>query len=184
MLTDSAVDNIDVYEEEFEKPFLESTSIYYHQLSQQYLSTCTCSEYISRADARLSEEQARARQYLNQCTENKLRQVVEYELISAHAKTLIDMDGSGLISMIKNDKISDLKLLYSLLGRVTGALDILRDTLHAYIKQLGQRYVVITRLRYTYTYTNLSLTTYYVQHTVEQYQRTCGIRAADSRSEA
>jgi len=53
----------------------------------------------------LKEEMNRVAHYLDPSTESKIREKVEKEMIANHMKTLIEMENSGLISQLRDDKI-------------------------------------------------------------------------------
>ena len=55
MLVDLGVDGLSVYEEEFERHFLEATRIFYRQESSDFLSQNTCPDYLWKAEQRLAE---------------------------------------------------------------------------------------------------------------------------------
>ena len=58
-----------------------------------------------------------------------------------HAKTLVDMEHSGVVSMLVNDKVDDLKRMYDLFSRVPSTLDCLRDCMCDYVKKSGGQLV-------------------------------------------
>jgi Cullin family len=66
--------------------------------------------------------------YLSNSTEAKLKHLSETELITTHARTLVEMDGSGSICLMRDDKVDDLKRMYILFSRVPSTLDVLRGT--------------------------------------------------------
>lgn len=137
MLVDLGVDSLEVYEEDFERAFLEATRTFYRQESQQYLLENQCPEYLFKAEMRLQEEANRSRNYLAPSTEPKLMNCVEYELITMHSRTLVDMQSSGCVAMMRENKIDDLKRMYSLFSRVPSTLDYLRECMSNYVKQCG-----------------------------------------------
>lgn len=137
MLVDLDVDGASVYEEDFERHFLEATKIFYRQESTEFLAQNTCPDYMRKAEQRLMEESNRVTSYLSASTEPKLKHLAESELITAHAKVLVEMDGSGCICLMRDDKIEDLKRMYTLLSRIPSTLDILRISMGKYIKQCG-----------------------------------------------
>ncbi|KAL7535236.1 hypothetical protein ACHAXR_006362 [Thalassiosira sp. AJA248-18] len=127
------MDNIPVYERDFEESFLgesqdfyrmESTSRLSHAVSGSSATTTTTSdgnsndnehdnnskpaakysamEYVHRARSRLEEEKSRANHLdLPTQTKSALLRIVETELIERHAKTLVEMEGSGFASILK-----------------------------------------------------------------------------------
>ena len=73
----------------------------------------------------------RVHHYLAGASEEKLRRIVENELITIRCKTLLEMEGGGFICMLRDHKSSDLKRMYLLFSRVPTCLDQLRETLGA-----------------------------------------------------
>ena len=64
--------------------------------------------------------------YLYSLTESKLRNLVEAELIAAHSKTLLEMENTGFLCMLRDNKINDLKRIYTLFARIPNCLEQLR----------------------------------------------------------
>jgi cullin 3 len=137
MLVDLGVDGVKVYDEEFERYFLEETRSFYKVESLAFLSENTCPDYVAKAEARLAEEVARVRHYLSPSTEAKLKQVAEHELIAVHAKALLDMENTGFVCMLRDNKLGDLQRIYGLFARLPNCLEQLRDAMFRYIKQTG-----------------------------------------------
>ena len=72
---------LDVYQAEFETPFLEASSEFYRREAQQYIATCDCADYLRIAERRLGEETERVAHYLDGRTEVKATSVLEGEMI-------------------------------------------------------------------------------------------------------
>mmetsp|Transcript_9553 Transcript_9553/g.32570 ORF Transcript_9553/g.32570 Transcript_9553/m.32570 type:complete len:734 (+) Transcript_9553:62-2263(+) len=141
MLVDLGIDGTSVYEEEFEAGFLEASRNFYRRESVDFLSHNTCPDYMRKAEARLAEEQERVDRYLSPTSEAKLKQVVEHELITAHARTLVEMEGSGCASMMGEHKVEDLGRMYALFSRVPSTLDILRECMYGFVRHAGEEIV-------------------------------------------
>merc|ERR1719234_3112494 len=112
------VESRSVYEEDFEKPFLEQSAEFYRLESQKFLAENSTSVYINKVEARIEEEAERARHYLDPSTEPEIIAVLEQELIQKHMKTIVEMQNSGAVHMLKNDKKDDLLCMYKLFARV------------------------------------------------------------------
>ncbi|GMI09838.1 hypothetical protein TrRE_jg4936 [Triparma retinervis] len=138
MLLEIGQDGSQVYERDFEKQFLQSTKDFYRSESLDYLSRNSCPDYINKAERRLNEEHSRIINYLSSTTESKLMQIVETELIQQHAKTLVEMENSGCISMLVDDKTEDLRNMYDLFCRVPSTVDVLRDAVSSHVKKTGK----------------------------------------------
>lgn len=123
------MDCIPVYERDFEETFLGESQDFYRMESASRLSHSvgilesnhnvndddriimndgkpaakySAMEYVYRAQSRLEEEKARATLLdLPTQTKSALLRIVETELIERHAKTLVDMEGSGFACILK-----------------------------------------------------------------------------------
>lgn len=126
-----------VYEDDFEKYFLRETETFYQVESLDYLSQNSCNDYMLKVEGRIAEELARVGNYLLASTESKLVAVLDKELINAHAKTLLEMESSGLTPMLRDHKLDQLKRMYSLFNRIPACLDMMRDAVGKYIVQSG-----------------------------------------------
>ncbi|KAL2532104.1 Cullin-3A [Abeliophyllum distichum] len=127
-----------VYEENFEKPFLEVSVDFYRVESQQYIEHCDCADYLKKAEKRLNEEIERVSHYLDVKSEAKITSVVEKEMIECHMQRLVHMENSGLISMIVDEKFVDLGRMYSLFLRVPNGLTIIKDVMTSHIRETGK----------------------------------------------
>ena len=63
------------------------------------------------------------------------------EYIETHAMSLLAMENSGLIQMIKQEKYEELKLMFSLFKRCPAALDLFKKHLKEYIIEEGLKLV-------------------------------------------
>ena len=90
MLVDLGVNSREVYEEDFEGPFLAATADFYRLESQEFLASNSCPDYLRKVEMRMKEELDRVHHYLDeQSSEGKVKDVVERELISVHMQNLV-----------------------------------------------------------------------------------------------
>ncbi|KAL7505493.1 hypothetical protein ACHAXN_003192 [Cyclotella atomus] len=168
---------IPVYERDFEEGFLGETQDFYRGESAGRLSggiglgdseqgnsdsfkppaKYSAMEYVHLAKSRIEQEKSRAASLdLPPPTKAQLLRIVETELIERHAKTLVDMEGSGFSSLLKEvtsshigvagnaiDKarIADLGIMYDLFSRVPSSVNHLRDALSERIRIDGRSLV-------------------------------------------
>lgn len=130
-----------VYQEDFEKPFLEAASGFYKLESQAFIECCDCGNYLRKAEKRLNEEIERVSQYLDSKSEVKITAVVEREMIASHMNRLVEMENSGLVSMLIDDRYDDLGRMYSLFKRVSTGLGLVRDIMTAHLRDTGRQLV-------------------------------------------
>lgn len=101
MLMVLGINSRSVYEEDFERPFLQQSAEFYKMESQKFLAENSASVYIKKVEARISEEAERAKHYLDDSTEPRIVDVVEQELIKKHMKTIVDVSNFLLTSIMK-----------------------------------------------------------------------------------
>jgi cullin 3 len=97
--------------------------------------------YLLKVNQRLSEEQDRVNSYLHPSSHDKIISEFLKECIQNHASTLLKMENSGLIFMLREDKFHEIKLMYSLFKRCAPALNELKSELKKYIVSEGQKLV-------------------------------------------
>jgi cullin 3 len=131
-----------VYQDDFERPFLDAASDFYRLESQQFIETSDCADYLRKAEKRLNEEIDRITHYLDPKSEPKITSVVEREVIGNRMKLLVEMDNSGLVSMLIDDKYEDLGCMYNLLRRVPTGLQTIRDLMTSHLRDTGRQLVL------------------------------------------
>lgn len=141
MLMLLGINNRLVYEEDFERPFLQQSIDFYRMESQKFLAENSASVYIKKVEARISEESDRAKHYLDESTEPRIVEVVEDELIKIHMKTIVEMENSGVVHMLQNQKTEDLNCMYKLFARVTDGLRTVCDCVSQFLRERGKTLV-------------------------------------------
>ncbi|KDR11709.1 Cullin-3-A [Zootermopsis nevadensis] len=141
MLMVLGINSRTVYEEDFERPFLQQSAEFYRLESQKFLAENSASVYIKKVEARINEEAERAKHYLDVSTEPRIVEVVEEELIKKHMKTIVEMENSGVVHMLKNQKTEDLACMYKLFSRVAEGLKTMADCVSQYLREQGKALV-------------------------------------------
>lgn len=80
--------NLEVYREAFEKPFLAATELFYQAESEQYIGANSVTEYMKKAETRLAEEENRVDLYLHASTRKSLVSKCEDVLVKAHSEKM------------------------------------------------------------------------------------------------
>ncbi|KAJ3207046.1 hypothetical protein HDU82_004104 [Entophlyctis luteolus] len=130
---DSTRATLDVYNQYFEKPFLDHTEIYYTNESKAFLGENSVTDYLKKAEARLDEEETRVQMYLHESSRHPLVSKGETVLIRAHTAVIQD----EFQALLNNDKVEDLKRMYALLVRVPESLDKLRTIFEVHVRRQG-----------------------------------------------
>ncbi|ESO98941.1 hypothetical protein LOTGIDRAFT_231265 [Lottia gigantea] len=142
MLMVLGIDSRCVYEEDFERPFLEQSAEFFRMESQKFLAENSASVYIKKVEARINEEAERASHYLDKSTEEPIVKVLEDELIGKHMKTIVEMENSGVVHMLENNKTDDLACMYKLCVRVANGLKTMCNCISKYLREQGKALVV------------------------------------------
>ncbi|GKC30820.1 cullin-3A-like protein isoform X1, partial [Tanacetum coccineum] len=117
-------EGLSVYQEEFEKPFLDLLTSFYRGKSKQLIRCCDCAEYLKETENCLDGEIMKM-----------ITSVVEKEMIESHMLELIQMEKSGLVNMIVDDKYDDLARMYNLFGRVPNGIMTIKDVMTCHIPE-------------------------------------------------
>lgn len=111
--------------------FLEATERLYAAEGQRLTQDQDVPEYLRHVDKRLAEENERLLHYLDSSTRTPLILTIEKQLISEHVINILQ---KGLDSILNENRISDISLLYTLFSRVKTGLDKLCIHFNNYIK--------------------------------------------------
>eukprot|EP01064_Diplonema_japonicum_P003292 TRINITY_DN12139_c0_g2_i1.p1 TRINITY_DN12139_c0_g2~~TRINITY_DN12139_c0_g2_i1.p1 ORF type:complete len:771 (+),score=170.73 TRINITY_DN12139_c0_g2_i1:320-2632(+) len=122
----------------FEAPFLTGSKQYYVAESAKLLvlhdGPCIA-RYLHLISKRLEEEENRVLTYLSQVTRKPLITEVERNLIAVHSVTILT---AGFSHLMSNMMLAELTLLHQHFSLPSvQKLDLLRDSLGAYIKKTG-----------------------------------------------
>jgi len=132
-----------VYAEDFEKPFMDSSKQYFMVQSQQMISSSSMPEYLRQVEAKLHEEGERVTACLSSdwTSEHGIKSVVEQELIGRHMKTLITKEGSGLVRLLEEERIDDLRRMFTLFSCVAGGQDLIEEQMAEHVSLKGKEIV-------------------------------------------
>ncbi|KAL5222420.1 hypothetical protein ABZP36_027133 [Zizania latifolia] len=130
-----------VYQDDFERPFLEVSASFYSGESQRFIECCACGEYLKKSQQRLDEEAERVSQYMDAKTDEKITAVVVKEMLANHMQRLILMENSGLVNMLVEDRFEDLTRMYSLFQRVHDGHSTIKSVMTSHVKETGRNMV-------------------------------------------
>lgn len=127
-----------LYNTSFVPKFLVASRTFYHDEGQALVQAADATFFCAQAQRRLLQEEKRCYHVLAQETRPLIVRVVEEELVSAHIAAVIGLPGTGVNSMIDNDKIDDLQNVYQLVKRVDPRLKALKDAIHQKVLSSGR----------------------------------------------
>merc|ERR1712038_518815 len=131
--------DLQIYKEAFEKKFLSATEKLYAAEGQRLIHERDVPEYLVHVEKRLKEENDRLLHYLDPSSEILLIKTVEKQLISEHLNNILT---KGLDALLEEDRKPELKLMYTLVGKVAGGPAELKGKMCDYVKKRGRVIVV------------------------------------------
>lgn len=130
--------DLQVYKEAFEEKFLSETNRLYAAEGQRLMQERDVPEYLHHVARRLEEENDRIMSYLDQSTQKPLISCVEKQLLGEHMTAILH---KGLSTLLDENRVTELALLYQLFSKVKGGLPILLQFWREYIKSFGSEIV-------------------------------------------
>ncbi|TQS38475.1 hypothetical protein Golomagni_01017 [Golovinomyces magnicellulatus] len=140
-LYESDKENLDekLYLTVFEVEFLKNSKNFYKMECERLLRNSDTSVWLRQTKRRLEEEQNRCQTTISTSTFSKISKIVEEEMISAHISDFLAMEMTGIKSMIENDRLEDLSLLYQILSKVDPLKDPLKVAIQSRVLELGSK---------------------------------------------
>ncbi|XP_048054213.1 cullin-4A [Megalobrama amblycephala] len=126
--------DLQVYKDSFEQRFLTETTRLYAAEGQRLMQEREVPEYLHHVARRLEEENDRVISYLDQSTQKPLIAAVEKQLLGEHMTAILQ---KGLQTLLDENRVCELTLLYELFSKVKGGLTALLQSWRDYIKSSG-----------------------------------------------
>jgi cullin 3 len=122
----------------FEPAFIETSRSFYRTEGQRILEMADAATFCKIATNRITEERERCLYTLSTLTESKIKDVLDEELISRHIAEVVNLEGTGVRSMIDNDRVDVLASVYELNSRVDKKKTPLTLAVQKRIVEMGQ----------------------------------------------
>ncbi|KAI0600014.1 putative cullulin 3 [Biscogniauxia sp. FL1348] len=135
--TDEEHEQERLYLTTFEPYYIRTSHAFYKSECERLLREGDASAWLRYTQRRLAEEADRCQTTVSPLSLHKIAEVVEQELISKHLEEFLNLEGSGIRSMIDNDRIEDLTILYQLVSRIDTKKTSLRNALAVRVIELG-----------------------------------------------
>ncbi|XP_021951491.1 cullin-1 [Folsomia candida] len=125
--------HLGTYKNHFENQFLAATQNFYAKESVEFIGQNPVTEYMKKAEQRLTEEHNRVEKYLHDSTLNTLMKACETVLIQNQLDTL----HTEFQNLLQHEKKDDLGRMYQLVARLEDALGDMKNFLEAHICTQG-----------------------------------------------
>jgi len=130
-----------VFTEDFERPFLESSQLYYTMWTETRIATFSTPEYLKNVDTRIQEEAERVKACLGleyNAGDGGIKNVVETQMIQRQMQALVDKEGSGLVRLLEESRVEDLRRMFDLFTRVPDGQRIILEKMSEHVLQKGK----------------------------------------------
>ncbi|KAJ8933631.1 hypothetical protein NQ314_013894 [Rhamnusium bicolor] len=131
-LCSNAEDRLQIYRENFEAAYIQSTDLFYRMKAPEQLATNGVQAYMRYADAKLREEEARAQRYLEAGSNGVIQCCVKVLVGNALSVLLAEC-----APLIKAGETERLQLMFRLLERVPEGVQPMLRELENHITQAG-----------------------------------------------
>ncbi|GAP92011.1 putative cullin 3 [Rosellinia necatrix] len=135
--TDAEIEHERLYLTTFEPHFIRTSHDFYRAECEKLLREADAGAWLRQTQRRLAEETMRCQTTISPSSERAIVSVIDEELITKHLDEFLQLEGSGIRAMIDNDRIEDLRILYSLVSRVDDKVPSLRNALANRVEDLG-----------------------------------------------
>ncbi|RCH89773.1 hypothetical protein CU098_009343, partial [Rhizopus stolonifer] len=131
---------LQLYIEEFERPYLVHTKRYYEAEAAREIAAGSISHFMQKANERLQQEIMRNNHYCHSTSHSRIVKEFEAQYIAAYQGRIID----EFETMLKEEQFQDCTLAYTLLSRIPDGLRPLLDIYETYVSRLGKE--IVSRL--------------------------------------
>ncbi|KAI8089896.1 Cullin [Halteromyces radiatus] len=125
---------LQIYIEEFERPYLVHTKRYYEAEAAREIAAGSISQFMNKASQRLSQEIMRNNQYCHSTSHSRIIKEFEAQYIAAYQHRIVD----EFHNMLEKERFDDCTLAYNLLNRLPDGLKPILDVYQDYICGLGK----------------------------------------------
>ncbi|XP_018586217.1 cullin-5-like isoform X1 [Scleropages formosus] len=143
-LCSNSEDKLQIYRDNFEKAYLDSTERFYKTQAPSYLQQNGVQNYMKYADIKLREEEKRARRYLETRREcNSVQALMECcvnALVTLFKETIL----AECPGMIRRNETDKLHLMFSLMDKVPSGIEPMLKDLEDHIVSAGLADMVAT----------------------------------------
>ena len=139
MVGEEGEGSLSVYTYDFEKPFVQASGEFYRREASRWVAEDSATEYLKKAEKRLKEEAARAQSYLH--SDSDLIKEVEKCILAEQQKKLLEMENSGFIALLRDQRLQAIARAYRLFSRIPKGLEPMAQLLHEYVMNEGKAIV-------------------------------------------
>lgn len=132
-LSSNMEDKLQIYRDYFEAAYLKATASFYRLKAAEQQQANGVLAFMKYADAKLREEEARAKRYLEPSSYNVLAQTCVRVLVGDHMNTII----AECAPLIREYETERLNLMFRLLDRVQNGVDPMLRDLESHIVSAG-----------------------------------------------
>jgi hypothetical protein len=125
------------YREDFENDFLSASQMFYRRASENWIADYSFIEYLHIAEDRLNFEETVISRLINRVsTSEKLKIIVESELLTSRVSYLLSMD-SGIEMLLTNKLYDNIRTMVNMFYRIKDGLKPIAEGVQNYVESWG-----------------------------------------------
>ncbi|KAG0186717.1 Cullin-2 [Apophysomyces sp. BC1034] len=129
---------LQLYIEEFERPYLVHTKRYYESEAAREIASGNVGSFMRKVSQRLQQEIMRNNQYCHSTSHPRIVKEFEAQYIFAYRDRIID----EFENMLREERYEDCTLAYRILGRITDGLKPILRIYELYVCKLGKDIII------------------------------------------
>lgn len=126
-----------LYVEEFEKPYLRETKLYYERESAQLVARLSVSDFMRQSQSRLLEESNRNSRFVHLSSYEKVSKECETQYLATHQSRI----HSEFEKMVEEERTEDCSLAYTLLTKIPDGIVSLLEIYEKFITTVGRKII-------------------------------------------
>ncbi|GJZ80517.1 cullin-1-like protein [Tanacetum coccineum] len=131
------MESMDFYINDFEDFMVTDSSDYYSRKASNWIIEDSFPDYMLKTEECLEKEKTRVANYLHSSSEPKLVVKVQSELLVNYSNQLLEKENSGCRTLLRDDKVDDLRRMYKLFSQIPKGLDLVANMFKQHLTAEG-----------------------------------------------
>lgn len=133
----SEIGKREVYDPCFEKIYERESVEYFKAEARDFFEKSTVPDYLRKVQERLREERERSDRCFEESTKIKIESIIKTHMIVNYVDGIINKESTGVLSMLQQWQLPELRLMYDVLDLVDSGLDKAIEMMQQFLTTQG-----------------------------------------------